>query len=209
MKFGYVRVSTKTQNLGRQLELMREKGVPEKNIYLDQASGKNFDRDGYRQLIDHLRAGDEIYVDSLDRLGRNYDMIISNWKMITKDLECDIIVSDYETLFNSKRFREMGDIGKLLEDQMLALFSYIAEQRRNEILRTQKQGIENAKANGKHLGRPSGIKDPKIFQAEIDKWSAGEITAVEVIKNSGCSKTYFYNYIKTNNIKKINKSVMK
>lgn len=202
MKFGYVRVSTKTQNLARQLELMREKGVPEKNIYLDQASGKNFDREGYHQLIDHLRAGDEIYVDSLDRLGRNYDMIISNWKMLTRDMECDIIVLDYETLFNSKRFREMKDIGKLLEDQMLALFSYIAEQRRNEILRTQKLGIEAARNSGKHLGRPSGIKDRDLFLKNVDKWAAGEITAVEAIRTSGCSKTYFYSYIKKHGIKK-------
>lgn len=125
---GYVRVSAKDQNAERQILKMRALGIPERYIYIEKASGKDFEREKYQELRNKvLRKGDLLYLDALDRLGRNYDGIISEWKYITRDLEADILVLENELLFDSRKFKSMGDIGKLLEDQFLSMLAYVAE----------------------------------------------------------------------------------
>lgn len=194
MELGYIRVSTPGQNPGRQIEKMKALGVEEKNIYMDAKSGKDFDRDEYRAFKRAIRAGDVIYLDSLDRLGRNYNGIIDEWREITRKLQADIVVLDHEELFDSRRFRSMGEIGQLLEDQLLAVLAYVAQQRRDEIRRTQREGIELARKQGKKFGRPR-LPDQK-FKEAYEAWKAGKITGVQAMAMSGYSKTVFYRRVR-------------
>lgn len=193
--FAYIRVSSADQNEGRQLAKMNALGIAERDIFVDKASGKDFDRPMYQALKSSLRKGDLVYVDALDRLGRNYDQIISEWKDITRNIGANIIVLENESLFNSCKFRTMGDVGKVMEDQFLSLFSYIAEQERNKIRQRQAEGIAVAKKEGKHLGRPQAeITD--TFKAAYKKWKAGELTAVQAMKEANVKKTTWYKLVK-------------
>lgn len=124
VRMAYVRVSFKDQNEGRQVLKMKELGVEDRFIFIDKASGRNFDRPNYKTLKNFIREGDLIYFDSLDRLGRDYDGIIEEWKDITRNLKADIVVLDNEELFDSRKIRSMGDLGKMLEDQFLSLLAY-------------------------------------------------------------------------------------
>lgn len=193
--FGYVRVSTQEQHEERQLEKMKALGISDRDVFVDKASGKNFNRPKYQALKNSLRKGDLVYIDALDRLGRNYDAIIKEWKEITRAIGADIIVLENESLFNSRKFRDMGDVGKVMEDQFLSLFSYIAEQERKKILTRQAEGIKVAKAQGKHLGRPKA-EYTEAFKAAYTLWKAGEITAVEAMKRADVKKTTFYKFVK-------------
>lgn len=109
--YGYIRVSTKDQNEQRQLHKMMVRGVEARRIFVDKASGRNFDRPQYQLLRKILSQGDIVYIDALDRMGRNYDEVISEWKYITRELQANIVVLENETLFDSRKFREMGDMG--------------------------------------------------------------------------------------------------
>ncbi len=193
--FGYIRVSTQEQNEERQLNKMTELGICERDIFTDKASGKDFNRPQYQALKSTLRRGDLMYVDALDRLGRNYDAIISEWKEITRGIGADIIVLENESLFNSRKFRDMGDVGKVMEDQFLSLFSYIAEQERNKIRTRQAEGIKIAKAQGKHLGRPRAAYTD-AFKEAYAEWKADKISAVEAMKRAAVKKTTFYKLVK-------------
>lgn len=133
MKIGYARVSAKDQNPERQLKKFRELGIEERYIFIDKQSGKDFNRPQYQGMLLIIREGDLLYLDALDRLGRDYDGIIREWKYITRELNADIVVLENETLFDSRKFRTMGDLGKLMEDQFLSLLSYVAEQERKKI----------------------------------------------------------------------------
>lgn len=193
--FAYIRVSSADQNEGRQVEKMNALGIAERDIFIEKASGKDFDRPKYQLLKASLRSGDLVYIDALDRLGRNYDQIISEWKDITRNIGADIIVLENESLFNSCKFKNMGDVGKVMEDQFLSLFSYIAEQERKKIRQRQAEGIAVAKKEGKHLGRPQAdITD--AFKVAYKKWKAGEITAVQAMQESDVKKTTWYKLVK-------------
>lgn len=193
--FGYVRVSTQEQNETRQLDKMKALGISDRDVFIDKASGKDFDRPQYQALKGRLRKGDLVYTDALDRLGRNYDQIISEWKEITSVIGADIIVLENESLFNSRKFRDMGDVGKVIEDQFLSLFSYIAEQERKKIRTRQAEGIKVAKAQGKHLGRPKAVYT-EVFKAAYALWKAGKISAVEAMRRADMKKTTFYKLVK-------------
>lgn len=130
MKLAYVRISTKDQNAERQIKKMRELGIEERYTFIDKASGKDFNRPQYQALRLVIREGDLIYIDALDRLGRDYEGIIREWKYITREVNADIVVLENETLFDSRKFKNMGDLGRLMEDQFLSLLSYVAEQER-------------------------------------------------------------------------------
>lgn len=196
MKIGYIRISTKTQNLTRQLETMQQLGIEERFIFQDVASGKNFDRPGYLLMKNVLREGDCLYLDALDRLGRDYDQIISEWKYITRTIKCDIVALDNSALFDSRNFREMGELGKLMEDQFLSLLAYVADNERKKTLRRQKQGIESAKKAGVKFGRPLSIIDWELFDRIAKRWENGEITAAEACRITGSKKTSWYKYTK-------------
>ncbi|KUP26188.1 recombinase family protein [Paenibacillus sp. DMB5] len=195
MQLGYVRVSTKEQNTERQLIKMRALGIEERYIFVDKASGKDFDRPKYQALRLMIREGDLLYLDALDRLGRDYDGIISEWKYITREVGADIVVLENETLFDSRKFKTMGDIGKLLEDQFLSMLSYVAEQERKKNKQRQAEGIAVAVAAGVKFGRPKQeITDD--FRAVYDEWKSGNITATEAMKQLGMKPNTFYRRVK-------------
>ena len=201
MNIGYIRISTKEQNEGRQLETMRSLGIEDRFIFIDKQSGKDFDREQYQTMKLMLREGDCLYLDSLDRLGRNYDMIKEEWFYITKKIGCDIICLDMEDVFNSKKFREMGDIGKVMEDMMLSMLSYVAEQELKKIHERQSQGIALAKELGKYKGRKPIEVGDKFFHI-TKQWIDGEITFKEAYSKLGMSKATFLRKCKEHNISK-------
>ena len=196
--YGYIRVSTKEQNEQRQLQKMIERGVEARRIFVDKASGKDFDRPQYQLLRKVLGEGDVIYLDALDRMGRNYDEVIAEWKYMTRELKADIIVLENESLFDSRKFREMGDMGRLMEDQFLSLLSYVADQERKKIRQRQAEGIAVAKSQGKHLGRPQmnlstlSKKQLQILEENHSKWKNGEITGVMFMEMLELKKNTFY-----------------
>lgn len=208
--FGYIRVSTADQNTARQEAKMQALGIDERDIYIDHASGKDFNRPQYQNMKSRLREGDLIYVDALDRLGRNYEAIISEWKEITRKIQADIIVLENETLFDSRKFKAMNSedsqLGSLMEDQFLSLLSYVADQERKKILKRQKEGIAAARKAGKHLGRPVINLDTlskeqrAILEANFEKWQAKEIKGVEFMRLLGLKKNTFYKVVKEYNI---------
>jgi DNA invertase Pin-like site-specific DNA recombinase len=193
MILGYVRVSSKDQNEERQIVKMHELGIEDKNIFIDKQSGKDFDREAYKKMKTYIREGDLIYVDSLDRLGRDYDGIIREWKHITRDLNVDIVCLDKADVFDSRKFKSMGDMGKLQEDLFLSLLSYVAEQERKKIKQRQAEGIAIAKAQGKQLGRPKHNID-KVFIDVYLKWKDKEnpITATKAMDMLGMKRNTFY-----------------
>ncbi|MBA2869963.1 DNA invertase Pin-like site-specific DNA recombinase [Anoxybacillus calidus] len=200
--YGYIRVSSIDQNEQRQVNKMIEKGVEARRIFVDKASGKDFNRPQYQLLRKVLGEGDIVYIDALDRLGRNYDEIISEWKYITRELNADIIVLENEALFDSRKFKSMGDMGKLMEDQFLSLLAYVAEQERKKIRQRQAEGIAVAKAQGKHLGRPQMNLDTltkqqrQTLEANYERWKAQEITAVQFMTMLELKKSTFYKIVK-------------
>ena len=200
--YGYIRVSTKDQNEQRQLHKMMERGVEARRIFVDKASGRHFDRPQYQLLRKILSTGDIVYIDALDRMGRNYDEVISEWKYITRDLQADIVVLENETLFDSRKFREMGDMGRLMEDQFLSLLSYVADQEHKKIRQRQAEGIAIAKSQGKHVGRPqltlstSSQKQLHIIEETYPKWKNREITGVQFMELLELKKNTFYKMMK-------------
>lgn len=191
MKLGYVRVSAKDQNTDRQLIKMRQLGIEERYIFIDKQSGKDFNRPQYQAMRLVLREGDIMYLDALDRLGRDYDGIISEWKYITREINADIIVLENETLFDSRKFKTMGDLGKLMEDQFLSLLSYVAEQERKKTKQRQAEGIEVALKKGIKFGRPK-TEITQEFKNLYAEWKQGKISATNCMKILDMKPNTFY-----------------
>ena len=149
--YGYVRVSTREQNEDRQMIALREREVPEKNIFIDKQSGKDFERPMYKRLVKKLKKDDLLYVKSIDRLGRNYEEILAQWGYLTKEKKVDIVVMDMP-LLETRRGKDL--IGTFLSDIVLQVLSFVAENERKNIRQRQKEGIEAAKMRGVQFGRP-------------------------------------------------------
>lgn len=200
--YGYLRVSTKDQNEERQRRKMIDKGVQERKIFCDKKSGKDFDRPEYQTLRRVIGEGDLLYIDALDRLGRNYDQVINEWKYITRELKADIVILENETLFDSRKFKEMGDMGRLMEDQFLSLLSYVADQERKKMKQRQAEGIAVAKEDGKHLGRPQinlntlSNDQQRTLHQNYPLWKNGDITAISFMKLLDLKRGSFYKIIK-------------
>ena len=204
--FCYIRVSTKDQNIERQLSKMLELGINERDIFIDKASGKDFDRPAYQAMKLQLRKGDLVYIDALDRLGRDYDAIINEWKDITRNIDADIVVLENETLFDSRKFKAMdtedSKMGSLMENQFLSLLSYVADAERKKILKRQAEGIAAAKTSGKHLGRPQlnlstlSKQQRTELESNYQAWKDKTITGVKFADMLGLKKNSFYKIIK-------------
>lgn len=194
--FGYARVSSKEQNLDRQIEELKKYVVNERNIITDKASGKNFERDGYKSLKTFAREGDEIYIKSLDRLGRNKDQIKDELKEF-KDRGIIVRVLDVPTtLMNLSQFGDMQKaIFDMINNVLIEVLGTIAEQERNTIKARQREGIDIAKAKGKHLGRPKATY-PKNFELYYSQWKKEDITAVKAMELLGLKRTTFYKLVK-------------
>lgn len=192
-KFGYARVSTKDQNLARQIEILKAEGIEERDIFVEKESGRSFERKVYRSLVDTvLREGDLLVVTELKRFGRNYREIYQEWHHITKEIGADIKVTSMPIL-DTTQSKEL--VGQLITDVVLAVFAYVADEDWAERHELQRQGIEVAKAEGRHLGRPK-VQFPENWDEWYPKWTAGEVTASEAMRQMGIKKDSFYRLAK-------------
>lgn len=187
MKIGYARVSTVDQNEARQMEALRKDGID--RIYMDKKSGKDFNRPEYQKMITSLQKGDVLVIHSIDRLGRNYEEIITEWRKITKEIEADIIVQDMP-LLNTTQNKDLT--GTLIADIVLQLLSYVAQRERESIRQRQKEGIAIAKAHGKYKGRAKKEIDKKLFEDTKARWQNGEITKIQFAEIIGVSRGTLY-----------------
>ncbi|MGS0534129.1 recombinase family protein (plasmid) [Bacillus mycoides] len=191
-KFGYIRISSKEQNEGRQLEAMRKMGIHERDIFIDKQSGRTFQREQYQILKKMLRRGDILYIHSLDRFGRNKSAILDEWKDITQNIQAHIVVLDMP-LLDTTQYKD--SIGQLITDLVLQILSWLSEEERVKIKTRQREGIDLAKKQGKHLGRPKVEITDEFIQA-YQEWKDRKITAVEAMKRSGMPNTTFYRIVK-------------
>lgn len=186
--FGYCRVSGKDQNEGRQLIAMQEMGVPAENIFIDKQSGKDFNRPKYKKMIRRIKKDDLIYIKSIDRLGRNYEDIIEQWKYITKDRQADIVVLDMPIL-DTRRGKDL--MGTFLADIVLAVLSYVAENERVNIRQRQAEGIAVAKAKGIRFG-PAPMPLPDNFHEVYQDWKHKKLTVSEAAEKCGMARSTYY-----------------
>ncbi len=194
MNYGYVRVSSKDQNEGRQIVALENVGVIQDNIYTDKQSGKDFKRPSYTKLIRKLRSNDVLFIKSIDRLGRNYDEILEQWKTITKDKHVDIVVLDMPLLDTRKK----NDLtGTLISDIVLQLLSYVSQTEREYIKQRQKEGIALAKQKGVRFGR-TPYEMPDGYPEIRKKYLKGEITSRKAGEMLGISYKTFTNWVKSN-----------
>lgn len=190
--YGYIRVSTRDQNEERQRVAMREAGVPGENITIDRQSGKDFERMGYKRMLRKLQPGDTVIVKSIDRLGRNYEEILEQWRVITREKQAAIVVLDMP-LLDTRRDRDLTGI--LIADIVLQLLSYVAETEREMIRQRQAEGIAAAKARGVVLGRKP-MPRPAAFAGLCAEWRGGNLSARAAAQQLGISRQTFLNWAK-------------
>ena len=193
MIYGYVRVSSTTQNIDRQMEEMYSNGLCKKQIYIDKESGKDFNRTNYKKLRKKMKKDDLLIIKSIDRLGRNYDMIIEEWSYLTKTIGCDIFVIDFPLL--DTRIKEQNLVGRFIADVVLQVLSFIAQNERENIKKRQAEGIRIAKEKGVHLGRPR-YKLPDNFSDVVICYNNNEITLNDALKKVNMCKSTFLKYAK-------------
>ena len=185
--YGYIRVSSRDQNEDRQRIAMQEAGVETRFIFMDKQSGKNFDRPGYRRLMKKLKPGDVLILKSIDRLGRNYDEILEQWRIITKEKQVSVVVLDMP-LLDTRQGRDLT--GTLIADIVLQLLSYVAQTEREFILQRQAEGIAAAKLRGVHFGRMP-MERPAAFETVYQDWEAGKLSARAAAQSLNISHTTF------------------
>lgn len=186
--YGYVRVSNTDQNEDRQLLAMQSRDVPKRNIYTDKQSGKDFNRPQYRKLLKRLKRGDLLYVLRIDRLGRNYEDILAQWRVLTKEIGIDICILDMP-LLDTRNGRDL--MGTFIADLVLQILSFVAQNERENIRKRQAQGIAAAKAKGVKFGRPE-IAVPEDFGQIVKAWERGQTPLRAVLKQCGMSEATFY-----------------
>lgn len=196
--YGYVRVSSTDQNEERQMVALAEMGVLEKNIFMDKQSGKSFDRPQYKKLVKKLKSGDLLYVLSIDRLGRNYEEIQNQWRIITKEIGVDICVLDMP-LLDTRQGKDL--MGTFIADLVLQILSFVAQSERENIKKRQEQGIAAAKAKGVRFGRPE-IPLPDNFGKLVNDWEKKKISFEEILKLCNMSETTFYRKLREYRIRK-------
>ena len=192
VEYGYIRVSTREQNEDRQLKAMEDYGINPANISVDKQSGKDFERPGYRRLLKKLRPGDTIVVKSIDRLGRNYNEILEQWRLLTKQKQVDIVVLDMP-LLNTKQGKDLT--GVVIADIVLQLLSYVAQTEREFNRQRQAEGIAAAIERGVKFGRRR-LERPGSFDEVRGKWESGEISAQSAADQLGVSRTTFFRWMK-------------
>lgn len=194
MEYGYVRVSTREQNEQRQMIALAEYGIDEKRIYLDKQSGKDFERSGYKRLLRKLKSGDTLVIKSIDRLGRNYEEILAQWRLITRDKQVGIVVLDMP-LLNSREDRDLT--GTVISDIVLQLLSYVAQTEREFIRQRQAEGIAAAKSRGVRFGRKAMPKPPEYGEV-YEKWAKKELSARQAAARLGTSHQTFLKWTREN-----------
>lgn len=190
--YGYVRVSSREQNEDRQMAAMRELKIPEKNIYIDKQSGKDFERPAYRRMVKRMKRDDLLYIKSIDRLGRNYEEIQNQWRILTKEKGVDIVVLDMP-LLDTRRGKDL--MGTFLSDIVLQVLSFVAENERVNIRQRQAEGIAAAKAKGVRFGRPPKPL-PDNFHEVYNAWKNKKLTQKQAAKACGLAETTFFDKAK-------------
>jgi len=194
--FAYGRVSSVSQNEARQIEAFKEFGVNERDIFLDKGkTGANFEREQYKLLKSMLREKDLLIISSIDRLGRSYDLIVEEWKDITKNIKADIVVIDMP-LLDTRKNKDL--LGTFISDLVLQILSYVAEQERTFIKQRQSEGIDIALKNGTKSGKPFGrpkIEKPQDFDIVVNRWKNKEIKSKEAMELLGLKPNTFYNMV--------------
>ena len=193
MIYAYIRVSTKNQNIDRQYEEIKSLDIDDKYIYIDRESGKDFDRTKYQKLIKKLKKDDLLIIKSIDRLGRNYHMILEEWSRITKTIGADIKVLDMPLL--DTRIEGKNLVGKFISDIVLQVLSFVAENERTNIKQRQAEGIRIAKEKGVKFGRPKAILPPNTNDI-LDKYINQELNNIEAAKLIGVSRGTFFRLVK-------------
>lgn len=192
--FGYIRVSSRTQNEARQREALMKEGVFERDIYIDKQSGKNFFRPAYQRMLQDLQPGDEVIILDLDRLGRNYSEMAKEWNYITEEKKCDIRVINYPLLSTAQEEEKTLD-KRFIAKLTFEILSYVAEKEREEIRRRQREGIESAKAKGVKFGRTK-IPKPERFDNIYQRVLKRELTNREAMEKLGLKSNTYYAFVK-------------
>ena len=195
--YGYVRVSSTDQNEDRQMLALKKQNIADKNIYIDKLSGKDFNRPAYKKLIKKLESGDLLYILSIDRLGRNYEEIQNQWRVLTKEIGADICVMDMP-LLDTRQGKDL--MGTFIADLVLQILSFVAQSERENIRKRQLQGIAAAKANGVRFGRPEKEIPPE-FISLIREWEKKKITLAEILNMCQISESTFYRRLREYRIK--------
>lgn len=190
--YGYVRVSTKEQNIDRQLISLEKMGIPAKQIYIDQQSGKDFKRPAYKKMMRKIKEGDIIVTKSIDRLGRNYEEIMEQWRIITKQKKADICIQDMP-LTDTTKTKDL--LGTFISDVVLQILSFVAQNERENIRQRQAEGIAAAKMRGVQFGKPR-IELPEEFPVLFDKWKEKQITTLEFAALCNVGRSTLYTRIK-------------
>ena len=193
MRYGYIRVSTKEQNIDRQLTALSLENISKEQIFIDRASGKNFNRIEYQRLLTILQEDDDLVIKSIDRLGRNYDDILEQWKLLTKVKKVHLVVLDFPLLNTRNNIDTIT--GKLISDLVLQVLSYVSQMEREQIKQRQMEGIHEAKKRGKRFGRTQ-IKIPDEFLVAVESYKRNMLTIREGAKLFGVSKSTFHNWLK-------------
>lgn len=186
--YGYVRVSSADQNEDRQMFTMEEIGVPAESVFVDKQSGKDFDRPNYKRLVRRLREGDILYILSIDRLGRNYEEIQNQWRILTKEKGVDIVVVDMP-LLDTRQGKDL--MGTFIADLVLQILSFVAQSEREKIKERQAQGIAAAKARGVRFGRPEKVL-PESFPKMVKDWEKKRLSLPDLLRKCDVSEATFY-----------------
>ena len=189
-EYGYIRVSSNDQNEDRQLLEMQRVGIPHSRLYCDKQSGKDFERPNYKRMVRRLREGDVLYILSVDRLGRNYEEIQQQWRILTKEIGIDIVVIDMP-LLDTRQGKDL--MGTFIADLTLQILSFVAQKERENIRDRQAQGIAAAQARGVKFGRPA-LELPENFEYIVTEWQANRIKSEEAAACCGMSRSSFYRY---------------
>ena len=196
--FGYVRVSSTDQIEDRKMIALRNANVPNKNILIDKQSGKDFERPSYKKLMRRLKAGDLLYILSIDRLGRNYEEIQKQWRILTKEIGADVCVLDMP-LLDTRNGKDL--MGTFIADLVLQILSFVAQNERESIRKRQAEGIAAAKARGIKFGRPEK-KTPQKFAALVEQWEQKRLPFSEVLRQCNMSEATFYRRLREYRAKK-------
>jgi len=194
--YGYARVSSTDQNEERQVIALQEKGVVKENLFIDKQSGKDFERAQYKQLINQLKAGDLLYIASIDRLGRNYEEILNQWRILTREKGVDIVVLDMPAL-DTTRSKDL--LGTFISDLVLQLLSFVAQNERENIRKRQAEGIAAAKARGVKFGRPEK-HIPADFGALVEQWERGEVSTDDILMICNLSRSTFFERVRKHRV---------
>lgn len=204
--YGYIRVSTREQNEDRQLATLEVLGIPKKNLYMDKLSGKDFNRPQWRALVRKLKKDDLLYVKSIDRIGRNYEEILEEWRKITKEKGADIVVLDMP-LLDTRRGKDL--IGSFIADLVLQILSFVAQTEREFIHQRQTEGIKAAKARGVRFGRPP-VQIPAGFGYSYDRWKRHKVTVSDIARGYNISRAtclrMLKDFEKRENVEKVRRS---